>query len=321
MKKILNKIFKPSPTQPLDKAIAWVKNNRIPNSGVKAHHKTNDVSQEVTGYLITSLYNAGEKNLALDLAAWEISVQRPDGAFVGPGTNVPYTFDTAQVVRGFLTVAGNSNNISHMEAPVFKACDFILTQIEPSGRITTPNADLWALPDGSKLSEYCNLFCIPALRDAGKKYNVSRYVAAAQKALDYYKSKPDLVEFKPQLGTLSHIFGYMMEALADLGEHELAKKGLDQAARIQKSDGAIPAYPGVDWVCSTGMAQLGLAWFKTGNGEQARRMLDYLEKIQNPSGGFYGSYGQGGQYFAKEEISWANKFFIDLYLLVKGKNV
>jgi malonyl-CoA O-methyltransferase len=314
---ILKRLFESSESS-LEKAVRWVKNNRVPGSGIKVHHKTKNVSQEVTGYLITSLYNTGEKALALDLTSWEASVQRPDGSFVGPGTDVPYTFDTAQVLRGFLTVA--QDHLSHMEAPVRKACNFVVSQIEPSGRITTPNADLWALPDGSKLSEYCNLFCIPPLRDAGKKYNIQKYGEAADRALNYYKSKPDLVEFKPQLGTLSHIFGYMMEALADLGEHDLAKKGLDQAARIQKGDGAVPAYPGVDWVCSTGMAQLGLAWHKTGNHEQARRMLDYLEKIQNPSGGFYGSYGPGGQYFAQEEISWANKFFIDLYLLVKGKN-
>jgi malonyl-CoA O-methyltransferase len=314
---ILKKLFK-SPESSLEKAVRWVKNNRIPGSGVKVHHKTKNVSQEVTGYLITSLYNAGEKTLALDLTSWEVSVQRPDGSFVGPGTDVPYTFDTAQVIRGFLTVA--QDHLLHMEAPIRKACDFVMSQIEPSGRITTPNADLWALPDGSRLSEYCNLFCIPPLREAGKKYNIQKYCNAADRALNYYKSKSDLVEFKPQLGTLSHIFGYMMEALADLGEHDLAKKGLDQAARIQKGDGAVPAYPGVDWVCSTGMAQLGLAWYKTGDHQQARRMLDHLEMIQNPSGGFYGSYGPGGQYFAQEEISWANKFFIDLYLLVKGKN-
>ena len=29
------------------------------------------------------------------------------------------------------------------------------------------------------------------------------------------------------------------------------------------------------------------------------------------SGGFFGSYGKGANYFTKEEISWAVKFFID----------
>jgi hypothetical protein len=61
--------------------------------------------------------------------------------------------------------------------------------------------------------------------------------------MDYFRRKPDLVEFKRVLAMLSHYFGYMMEALVDLGEIELAKKGLEQAANIQKRNGVIPAYP------------------------------------------------------------------------------
>ena len=302
----------------LQKALDWVKKNRIPHGGVVVHHQTKDVSEEVTGYLIESLYNAGEKEFAFDLARWEASVQRPDGAFVAPGTKDPYTFDTAQVVRGFLAVVDEK---PEFKPNLLRACDFIAGQIDATGEVHTPIYNAWTFPDGSKFSDYCNLFVLYPLIQAGRKFKVAQYEDAGIRALNFYKQKSDLVEFKPELGTLSHIFGYMLEALADLDQNTLVKKGLDQAARIQKPDGAIPAYPGVNWVCSTGMAQLGLAWFKTGNREQARRMLDYLEKIQNPSGGFYGSYGKGGQYFPNEEISWANKFFIDLYLLIKGKDV
>ena len=110
-----------------------------------------------------------------------------------------------------------------------------------------------------------------------------------------------------------------MEALVDLREVDLARQGMKQVMKIQKSNGAIPAYPGVKWVCSTGMAQLGIVWAKLGQKDRAEQILRYLENIQNPSGGFYGSYGEGGQYFAGKEISWANNFFIDLYLLVRGK--
>ena len=52
----------------------------------------------------------------------------------------------------------------------------------------------------------------------------------------------------------------------------------------------------------------------------AEGILKYLERLQNRSGGFYGSYGKDAQYFPNEEISWANKYFIDLYLLLRGKN-
>jgi len=133
--------------------------------------------------------------------------------------------------------------------------------------------------------------------------------------MDYFRRKADLVEFKPEMATLSHYFGYMIEALVDLGEIELARRGLQQAAAIQREDGAIPAYPGVAWVCSTGVAQIALAWFKLGSTELASKALAYLERIQNPSGGFYGGYGEGAKYFPNEEISWAVKFFLDCYIV------
>lgn len=301
----------------LRKAVDWVKRHHIHKGGIVVHHQTKEVTPEVTGYLIKSLYDAGEKQLAYDLTKWEISIQKPDGSFAAPGVQTSYTFDTAQVIRGFIAVY---KDMPEIKPGLHKACDFMLSQIDGQGAIHTPSYDAWSLPDGKRLSDYCNLFCIWPLKKAGEILNEPKYTAAADRALRYYKTKPDLVEFKPELGTLSHIFGYMLEGLAELGEKDLVQKGLARAKAIQGSDGAIPAFPGVDWVCSTGMAQLGLAWFKIGNETEARRMLEYLESIQNPSGGFYGSYGQGGQYFPGKEISWANKFFIDLYLLVKGKN-
>jgi malonyl-CoA O-methyltransferase len=300
----------------LQKAVDWVKNNRIPGSGIVVHHKTKNVTPEVTGYLITSLYNAGEKDLALELARWEMTVQQPDGSFLAPD-NIPYTFDTAQVARGFLTVL---HDLPEVEPCLRRACDFIVGQIDEYGEVRTPSYDAWRQPGGLMLSKYCNLFVLSPLLEAGQRLGQDRYQQAAVKSLTYYKSQPDIVEFKPNIGTLSHIFGYMLEALADLGERNLVRRGMAQVAAIQKKNGAIPAYPGVEWICSTGMAQLGLAWYKTGEKEKAEYILKYLEHIQRPSGGFWGGYGKGATYFPGQEISWANKFFIDLYLLVKGKH-
>lgn len=302
----------------LEKAIGWVKKNRIPGSGVVVHHKTKDVTPEVTGYLIESLYNAGEKDFAFDLARWEASIQRPDGSFVAPGTDVAYTFDTAQVVRGFLAVVAE---LPEVEKNLRKTCDYLLTQIDPHGEVHTPTYAAWTLQDGTKLSRYCNLYVLPPLLEAGKKYNEPKYIEAAKRSVVYFKRQPDIVQFKPELGTLSHIFGYMMEALVDLGEINLAKKGLAQALALQEKDGYIPAYPGATWMCSTGLAQLGIAWAKIGQRGPAELALKYLEKIQNSSGGFYGGYGKNVQYFPREEISWAVKYFIDLHLLLRGKNV
>lgn len=298
----------------LQKAIDWVKKNKVPHSGIAVHHKTKLVTPEVTGYLIASLYDADEKAFATDLAEWEISIQQSDGSFLAPD-GVPYTFDTAQVMRGWLKFVDDLPEVKHH---LRRAADFVASQIDDKGEVKTPSYDTWKLSDGSMFSRYCDLYVLPPLREAGKYFREPRYLAAADRALNRFKEHKDLTEFKPQLGTLSHIFGYMMEALAELEEFELAKKGLSQVEAIQKADGSIPAYPGVEWVCSPGIAQLGLAWFKVGNIKRARKAYQYLESIQNSSGGFYASFGKGAQYLPYKEVCWANKFFIDLSLLLKN---
>ncbi len=297
-------------TTPSQRAVQWIKDHRVPNGGILPHHKANVATQEVTGYLIPTLDAIGEKELAIDLARWEASVQRPDGAFAAMD-GIPYTFDTAQVIRGFLAVL---DDMPELENSLRRACDYVASQIAPNGRVCTLSYDMWKLPDGSVFSEYANLYVLPPMFQAGQKLSEGRYVEAARRGLNYFKAKADLVEFKPELGTLSHIFGYMMEALVDVGEIGLANKGLQQAARIQKESGAIPAHPGVDWICSTGMAQLALAWYKLGNSVPADKAVRYLEEMQNSSGGFYGSYGVGARYLPGQEISWAVKFFLDCLL-------
>ncbi len=286
------------------KAIAWVKANCLPSGGILPHHKEKTATQEVTGYLIPTLYEWGEKTLALELARWEASVQRPDGAFTDIH-DIPYTFDSAQVVRGFLSVL---HEAPELEIPLRRVCDWILTQISPDGKINTPDLSTWAMPDGSVITDNVHVYCVMPLGEAGKRLNEPRYIEGAKRSLAYYKSRPDIARFN----VLSHFFGYITEALADLGETDLAKKALDEVIRVQASDGAIPAFPGAKWVCSTGLAQVAIALAKTGHRDAAEKALDYLERLQNPSGGFYGGYGRGAWYFPQEEISWAVKYFLDL---------
>lgn len=296
----------------LERAIGWVKANRIPGSGVRPHHKSSVPTMEVTGYLIPTLRAAGEPELARELARWEASVQGPDGSFAAPGDDVPYTFDSAQVIRGFLAVLDDLPEIEHS---LRRACDFVTSQIAPDGRVNTPSYAAWKLDDGTHFTDYAHLYVLPPLRVAGEKLNEPRYVQAARRGMDYFRKKPDLVRFKPEMGTLSHIFGYMMEALVELGEQDLALAGLRQAEAIQREDGAIPAFPGVQWICSTGMAQLAVAWYKLRLRGPADAAIDCLRRLQNASGGFYGSYGKGARYFPEEEISWAVKYFIDGLIL------
>jgi hypothetical protein len=56
--------------------------------------------------------------------------------------------------------------------------------------------------------------------------------------------------------------------------------------------------------------------------------MDGMRLLQNPSGGFWGSYGvpdlkkdpSGVWYFPTSEISWAVKFFLDACIIEEGIN-
>ena len=82
-------------------------------------------------------------------------------------------------------------------------------------------------------------------------------------------------------------------------------------AQFQQSTGAVPGYHDVPWICSTGLAQLGLVWYRLGERRRADAALKFLSLLQNPSGGFFGSYGIGATYFPAEEISWAAKYAVE----------
>ena len=297
---------------PVRKAVEWAKEaHKIDRGGNPLPSTILPPTKETTGYMIATLHAYGEKDFAIELAQWEASCQNPDGSFSAVD-GVPYTFDTAMVIRGFLAVL---DDCPALEPNLLRACEYVCSQIAPDGEVLTPSYDTWKLHDGSMLSEYGNLYILPPLLATGKKLSEPKYVEAARRGMEYFRRKPDLVEFKSELGTLSHYFGYMMEALVDLGEVHLARTGLKQARCIQRKDGSIPAYPGVNWVCSTGMAQLSIAWYKLGEREPADKAMDYLVRVQNRSGGFYGSYGRHAEYFPDKEISWAVKFFLDASLL------
>lgn len=286
-----------------ERAMDWFKANMVPGQGIIVHTRQPVPYPEVTGYFIPTLYNWGEPELARTCTRWLMSIQLPDGAFPAPD-GVPYTFDTAQIMRGLCAAVGD---VDGAEDSLRRACDWMLTQVDERGRLLTPSTELWT----DIASDLIHTYALPPLAQAGRLLGVKEYEDAAKFVLEHYKQRDDLVPFN----RLSHFHAYAMEALCELGELELARRGMADVARVQRSDGSIPAYPDVEWVCSTGMAQYAIVWYTLGEEARANRAIDYLEKIQNPSGGFFGSYGRGAKYIAGGEISWGVKYFLDAWLL------
>ncbi len=285
------------------RALSWIKKNTVPGKGIaiNSFHK-NIPHIEVTGYTIPTLIEAGELGLALQYAEFLLQVQRPNGSFTGSSDNKEYVFDSAQALRGLLSA---STVWQRFKPFAVKTADYIISLIKEDGRIPSMYEDT---------TEYINVFILPVLTEASKVLGEQKYLTAAKKSLQYYKNIPDVLN----TNILSHDLAYIIDGFCDMGEKDFVRSAVKEFFLRQSRNGKVLAYPDVSWCCSAGAAQFAVIGYKLGMKEEADNIIDYLCKVQNVSGGFYGSYGFFGDYFSDAEIGWTNKFFIDAVRLKKG---
>lgn len=291
----------------LEKAIQWIKNNSIPGQGIVVSSRNRVSYPEVTGYLIPTLLSIGEHDLAHQYAQWLVSIQNQDGSY-GLG-ELSYAFDTGQVVRGFVALLGR---MPELEQPLRRACNWLIdTADSQTGRLMVPPpGKAWNLGRRGEVNEGIHLYVLPSLQRAGELLNEPRYSTFADKSLNYYLKNVSLTDFT-QPNSLTHFYAYIQEALLELGCEEQAHAGMASVAEFQQSTGAVPGYSDVNWICSAGLAQLAQVWYRLGETKRADAALKFLKMLQNPSGGFFGSYGIGADYFPDAEISWAVKYAVE----------
>ncbi len=317
---MVHKITKGSMKDSLDyielfcKAEAWIQKHSIPGEGIINNTSLPKAYPEVTGYYIPTLMAWGYRDRAVAYAKWLCSIQKEDGSWYDTMNIEPYVFDTAQILKGLLAVR---ELYPEAERHIRRGCGWLLTNVKEDGHLTTPNQSMWS-PE--ECSDLIHLYCLEPLYMAGKVYEVPAYVEAAEKVKFYYLENrmDEILDF----GLLSHFYAYVMEALCDIGETELARKAMERVAALQREDGSVPAYKDADWVCSTGLFQFALVWYKLGELDRGNRAFRYACSLQNQSGGWYGSYAVKENvdamepsgyptYFADSEISWAVKYFLD----------
>jgi len=291
----------------LEKAVQWIKNNSIPGKGIAISSRKRVSYPEVTGYFIPTLLSIGERELAYQYARWLLSVQRQDGSYGLNGHS--YAFDTGQVVRGWVALL---EQMPELELPLRRACYWLIeTADSQTGRLKVPpSGAAWSLGRRGQVSEGIHLHVLPPLYRAGELLNESRYCEFVSRSLNYYLKNVNLTDFS-QPNMLTHFYGYIQGALLDLGCGDEARRGMASVARFQQPTGGVSGYSDVNWVCSVGLAQLALVWYRLGETSRADAALKFLEMVQNPSGGFFGSYGVGADYFTSEEISWAVKYAVE----------
>lgn len=293
-------------------AVSWILANTVEGEGIICNTGLRRSYPEVTGYYIPTLIKWGYKDLAIQYAKYLVSIQKEDGSWYDTENAAPYVFDSAQILKGLLAVR---DLYPAVDASIQKGCEWIISNVQESGRLTTPDTSCWG--EGRACSELIHLYCLSPLIEAGKRYQKDSYIEIAQKVLAYYKTNH--YEKIMNFTFLSHFYAYVMEALLDLGEDAMVREAMAKVACLQEENGMVPAYCDVHWVCSTGLFQFALVWFRLGGEwrEAGEKAFEYACKLQNPSGGWYGSYPtdqsltENNDYFPNSEISWAVKYYLD----------
>ena len=290
-----------------ERALGWIRANEIETGGVKVGSDEAAAYPEVTGYLVPTLLRCGETQLALRLVRWLLTIQASDGSF--PSVDgVPHIFDTGQVLRGLLAAR-------ELMPEALDACrrtgNYLYTHIVDHGAGGFAIDPIWMKRYSRSIPLSSHLYVIPPLQESAKVFGMSESQRVIEQSVQYYVRHENALN----LDTLTHFLAYELEALIELDLVQLAFPMLDKIANLQAADGSVPGKSGVQWVCTPGLAQLAVCWYKIGQRAPADRALNWLEAHQRRSGGFLGSYGKKASYFEKSEISWAVKFYLDAKLL------
>lgn len=314
-------IFHKNNLKKFEKSINWIVKFTAQHSGISATSRKIQPYPEVTGYFIPSLIDWGELSLAKQYTDWIMLQQDESGAWADPYSGRLYAFDTGQITRGLFSFYLKSGHSEKLEESLLLACSWMVSKIGEDGAPNVPDIKNW----GKNVPHGILLYAYEPVKRVAEYFKKSEWVRKIEKLEKYYLSNEQLTDFNH----LSHFHAYIMEALCDLGYFELAKLGMHKIESIQSVSGAVPAYSNVRWVCSTGLFQYAIVWFKLGDMVRGNKAFEYALRLQNLSGGWNGGYGflskyiparilikflptqLVANYFPRAEISWAVKYFLD----------
>ena len=296
LRKRLNATRRGTPVTPTERALAWLHANEHPGGGIRVYAGSPDAYPEVSGYIVPTLAEYGATDLARRVTEWLVSVQRDDGAILGTDAK-PYVFDTAQVLRGLLV----SRSLPGVNEAIERAYYYMFDQIREDGRNGFVAQYRGEIPEGILV------YALPPFREAATLLGDPRGMEASERATDFYLTDPRTLDERE----LTHFLAYCLEGLIDIGRPAIAEPVLTKLERQQHRSGAVRGRDGVSWVCTPGLIQLALCWLKVGRRGPAERAIAWARAHQRRSGGFLGSYGRHASYFAREEIAWAAKYFLD----------
>jgi len=307
---------------------------------------------ETTGYIIPTLLNVsslrgdpGARRRALEMAEWELQVQRDDGSIADLARARPCVFDTGQVVFGWLAAFQATGEARFLAAA------------ERAGRWLVEVMDgesVWRREVGSAAGVTFHARVAWALAELAGVTGEEPLREAARRFLDWSLRQEERPGWfgqncltdnrQPLLHTIAYTARGQFEAGILLEEPSLVAAATRTAraltARVDRQGRMSGRFDRewrgtVPWACLTGMAQVCVLWSRlyahSGErifAEQAERVLGFLERIHdlrssNPGlrGGVRGSFPINGAYCRYRLPNWATKFFADALIFAPSATV
>lgn len=268
--------------------INWLREHELPTGGIEAWEGNGTAYQEVTGYLIPTMWRYGEGDLAVRCSDWLLGIQQRDGAFSGLDGNF-HTFDTAAAMEGLEATYNQTNGVKYM-AGYLKAKKFITSNRISSGVVRRYPGD-WETR-------------VYTCRISG--------LIGDEKGMNYWTS-PEADWFDGKDKQRMHYIAYALEGLWRGGRKDFVKKYLEQTKRAIMDDGWMPFTVYKDFAPAeasdtTATCQIALLYQWAGMTDYARLLKKAADSVIQPNGGVWHDKRD------KRQIAWAAKYYLDACL-------
>jgi hypothetical protein len=273
---------------------------------------------EVTGYILSyfSKY-CSVIPVEVHLAAKQLcKIQHQTGGFPSFDTG-PYlfTFDTAQILHGLLSLYRRTNERTLLNASK-KAAAFIMNMQTDNGAMfpiynTAINAK-YVNNDGAwgHSFSYIQIKNVEGLLLLNELTGDSCYLAVVKKLVKYGRENFDL--------TFTHPGAYFFEGMLAAGEKEFVSTQLkEKIVPRLRPNGFLPYSEGLHYAYVSGSIQMGILLYKVGLVEQARLIFEWARVVQSNhcSGGLFqyaNADGNLNSVIHSELNSWGTKYYSEL---------
>lgn len=288
---------------------------------------------EVTGYLLSYFATYYGSNIldcatnsspckAMKAAGYLLKIQHPLGGFPSwDSQKILYTFDTGQIMHGFLKMYQILGDPRYLQAAT-KCFNFILRGTLGPGEIL-PGYDLdkkCYIPIGKGFYSDHRAFAIQAKILEG--LNLLLNINYDSKVLKFYN---ELVSYSvvTNIWQDSHPLGYYLEGMYACMRDDIVNNYTRHIAS-KIDNGFLPSSAGKKYAYVSGSAQIAICLLKAGYRKEAIEIRNWLRKVQgkNLCGGLFQYANRDASLntdIHTEINSWGTKYFCELERMLDGQ--